>query len=245
MSKHLSSLNTDRTPTHVAVIMDGNGRWAKQRAKERTMGHVSGVETVRAVLKAAVESKVQYLTLYTFSEENWRRPEEEVHALMGLLVESIYKEVDELDRMGVRMRFMGESDRLPDSAKKAMIDGMKRTEDNTGIQLILAVNYSAKREILQASNRAIQDGVDVLDEEKLRTYFYLPDVPDPDLLIRTGGECRISNFLLWQLAYSELYFTDTLWPDFSADDFYKALLDFQSRERRYGQTGDQVQSEHK
>ncbi len=243
MSKNFDRLNLDHIPAHIAIIMDGNGRWAKRQNQDRPYGHACGVESVRTILKAAVQAKVRVLTLYTFSEENWQRPQEEVDALMGLLVKSIYKEVEELNRIGVRIRFMGEFDRLPEDARTAMQDGLKRTEANTGIQLVLAVNYSAKTELLQAANRAIKDGVDIVDEEGLRRYFYLPDVPDPDLLIRTGGECRISNFLLWQLAYSELYFTDILWPDFSAEDFYAAILDYQARERRFGKTGDQVRAE--
>lgn len=243
MSKNFDRLNLDHIPAHIAIIMDGNGRWAKRQNQDRPYGHACGVESVRTILKAAVQAKVRVLTLYTFSEENWQRPQEEVDALMGLLVKSIYKEVEELNRIGVRIRFMGEFDRLPEDARAAMQDGLKRTEANTGIQLVLAVNYSAKTELLQAANRAIKDGVDIVDEEGLRRYFYLPDVPDPDLLIRTGGECRISNFLLWQLAYSELYFTDILWPDFSAEDFYAAILDYQARERRFGKTGDQVRAE--
>lgn len=243
MSKNFDRLNLDHIPAHIAIIMDGNGRWAKRQNQDRPYGHACGVESVRTILKAAVQAKVRVLTLYTFSEENWQRPQEEVDALMGLLVKSIYKEVEELNRIGVRIRFMGEFDRLPEDARAAMQDGLKRTEANTGIQLVLAVNYSAKTELLQAANRAIKDGVDIVDEEGLRRYFYLPDVPDPDFLIRTGGECRISNFLLWQLAYSELYFTDILWPDFSAEDFYAAILDYQARERRFGKTGDQVRAE--
>lgn len=244
MSKNIDPLNPHHIPTHVAVIMDGNGRWARRQAKERTYGHVHGVETVRAVVRAAAEAKVGVLTLYTFSEENWGRPQEEVDALMGLLVQALHKEIDELDRMGVRIRFMGELDRLPDEARNTVYDAEERTMSNGGLQLVLALNYSAKTEILQAATRAAHDGQMDFDEASLRRYFYLPDVPDPDLLIRTGGECRISNFLLWQLAYSELYFTDTLWPDFTEEDFHAALRDYQSRERRYGKTGDQVRAEH-
>lgn len=243
MSSKIDQLNPEHIPSHVAIIMDGNGRWAKQREQERSYGHINGVETVRTVLRAASEAKVKALTLYTFSEENWQRPQEEVDALMGLLVKSIYNEVDELNRMNVRIRFMGEFGRLPEDARQAMEDGLRRTENNTGIQLILAVNYSAKTEILNATNQAIAAGIKTLDEATLRNHFYLPDVSDPDLLIRTGGECRISNFLLWQLAYSELYFTDILWPDFSANDLYDALLDYQTRQRRFGKTGEQIVAE--
>lgn len=241
----LQQINRDKCPKHVAVIMDGNGRWAKQQGEQRLFGHSFGVESVREVLKTSRELNIKYLTLYVFSTENWNRPEEEVNGLMNLLVKTIANEVEELDENDVRLRSMGDKSRLPKDCKKELEYAIESTKNNRGIDLILALNYSSRWEIIEAVKniaKQVQDGKmkpENISDEVFAEALCLADVPDPELLIRTSGEYRISNFLLWQIAYSELYFTNKLWPDFKREDFYQAIVDFQNRERRFGKVSEQ------
>ena len=222
--------------------MDGNGRWARERGEDRVFGHANGVESVRSAVRAAGELGVEFLTLYAFSTENWARPKEEINALMELLVESLAGEVDELIRKGVRLRSTGAIDALPDSCIAALRDVEARTAHCTGLNLILALSYSGRWELTEAVRRIVRSGIPVeaIDEDTVRANLGMPDVPDPELLIRTSGEQRLSNFLLWQLAYSELHFTPVMWPDFREDHFKAAILEFRGRERRFGRTGEQV-----
>jgi undecaprenyl diphosphate synthase len=231
-----------RVPKHVAIIMDGNGRWAKSQGKERIFGHFNGVEAVRASLKAATKAGVKYLTLYAFSTENWNRPKEEVEALMNLLVQTIMSEIEELDKNEVRLHTIGNIDNLPTSCQAELEKGMERTKNNSKINLILALSYSSRWEIGNAIKQIIAEGIEEeeITDDLISSYLTTSAFPDPELLIRTSGEIRISNFLLWQIAYSELYFTETLWPDFSEEDFFKALVDYQSRERRFGKISEQL-----
>jgi undecaprenyl diphosphate synthase len=234
-----------RIPKHVAIIMDGNGRWAKSQGKDRIFGHFNGVEAVRASLKAATKAGVKYLTLYAFSTENWSRPKEEVEALMNLLVQTIMGEIEELDKNEVRLHTIGNIDNLPASCQAELEKGMERTKDNSKINLILALSYSSRWEIGNAIKQIISEGIEEeeITDELISSYLTTSAFPDPELLIRTSGEIRISNFLLWQIAYSELYFTETLWPDFSEEDFFKALVDYQSRERRFGKISEQLMND--
>jgi undecaprenyl diphosphate synthase len=234
-----------RIPKHVAIIMDGNGRWAKSQGKDRIFGHFNGVEAVRSSLKAATKAGVKYLTLYAFSTENWSRPKEEVEALMNLLVQTIMGEIEELDKNEVRLHTIGNIDNLPASCQAELEKGMERTKDNSKINLILALSYSSRWEIGNAIKQIISEGIEVeeITDELISSYLTTAAFPDPELLIRTSGEIRISNFLLWQIAYSELYFTETLWPDFSEEDFFKALVDYQSRERRFGKISEQLMND--
>ena len=244
----LSQIDLNNTPKHIAIIMDGNGRWAKKQGQIRLFGHNTGVESVREVLKAAKELKVTHLTLYAFSTENWNRPKEEVDGLMDLLVKTIAGEVQELDESGVRLTAIGDVEGLPDACRQELKDAMAQTESNTDINLVLALNYSARWEIKDAvkqiANKAIKGEVDIdsIDDDLFSAHLSTKGIPDPELLIRTSGEYRISNFLLWQIAYSELHFTDVLWPDFKKEDLYKAVIDYQSRERRFGMVSEQIDS---
>jgi undecaprenyl diphosphate synthase len=224
--------------------MDGNGRWAKSQGKERIFGHFNGVEAVRASLKAATKAGVKYLTLYAFSTENWNRPKEEVEALMNLLVHTIVEEIDELDKNEVRLHTIGDTDSLPESCKSELQRGMDRTAHHSRVNLILALSYSARWEILNAVKQIVSKGIqeENITEEIISKHLTTAPFPDPELLIRTSGEKRISNFLLWQIAYAELHFTETFWPDFNEEDFYKAICDYQSRERRFGKTSEQINS---
>lgn len=237
-----SNINPEKVPNHVAIIMDGNGRWAKSQGQDRIYGHLSGVRSVRESLEAARELGVKYLTLYAFSTENWNRPKEEVAALMDLLVKTIVGEIDELDANGVRLEAIGDLEHLPESCKKELQRGIERTKNNQEITLILALSYSSRWEIIEAIKGMINSGVkaEEVNEELIHNYLSTHDFPDPELMIRTSGEQRISNFLLWQLAYSELYFTDTFWPEFRKNDFFEAIAEFQSRERRFGKTSEQI-----
>ena len=238
----LAQLDPDRVPTHTAIIMDGNGRWACERGLERREGHRAGVQTVSRIVRAAARCGIRYLTLYTFSTENWRRPRAEVDALMTLLVRSAVEEMGTLEENNVRLRTIGDLKGLPDEPREALEGLVESTKSNTGITLVLAVNYSSRSELTRAFNRLMRErsSDEPITADDITAHLDLPDLPDPDLLIRTGGECRISNYLLWQLAYTELYFCDLYWPDFGAEDLYRALLDYQSRQRRFGRTGDQV-----
>jgi undecaprenyl diphosphate synthase len=235
-----------KLPKHVAIIMDGNGRWAKEKGKLRVFGHHNGVLSVRAVVEAAVELGIEYITLYTFSLENWNRPKLEVMAIMELIVNTIHREIQTFMDQNVRLNAIGDLDLLPKKCYKELTGAMKKTSGNTGLVLTLALSYSSRREILRAVKNIadkVKQGelnVEDIDEGVFGNNLFTCDMPDPELLIRTSGEYRISNYLLWQIAYSELYFTSKLWPDFRKEDFYEAILDYQKRERRFGMTSEQV-----
>lgn len=239
-------IDPGKLPEHVAIIMDGNGRWAKEKGKLRVFGHQQGVESVRQVVEAAVELNIPYLTLYAFSSENWNRPKLEVAALMEILVSSINKETKTLMKNGVRLTAIGDLNQLPRPCLKQLKKAMETTKDNKKCTLVLALSYSSKHEILQATQRIAADvsagklAVEDINDAVFSANLYTCELPDPSLMIRTSGEVRISNFLLWQLAYSELYFTDKMWPDFNKQEFYKAIVDFQKRERRFGKTSEQL-----
>lgn len=242
----LSQIDLKKSPKHIAIIMDGNGRWAKQQGEVRLFGHTSGVEAVREVLKGCVDLGVRYLTLYAFSTENWNRPKEEVDGLMNLMVETIANEVEELNANNVRLRSIGDESKLPEACRNELNKAKKETSSNKQVDLILALNYSARWEIMHAVKNIAQkverkeiSAADI-DEPFFESELALSNIPDPELLIRTSGEYRLSNFLLWQIAYAELYFTDKLWPDFSREDLYKAVLDYQGRERRFGKVSEQL-----
>jgi undecaprenyl diphosphate synthase len=227
-------------PRHVAIIMDGNGRWAQRRGLPRSAGHRAGVAAVKRVVMAADEAKIEALTLFAFSVENWGRPKREISAIMRLLYETTKKELREIAENNVRIITTGDIDGLPNTKREAVLDAIERTRGNTGLVLNLALNYGGRTEILQAVRQIaskVQSGqlkLEEIDESVFKLHLQTNGLPDPDLLIRTSGEYRLSNFLLWQTSYTELYITDTLWPDFSRDDFYRAVLDFQARERRFG-----------
>ena len=233
-------------PNHIAIIMDGNGRWAKSRNLPRVAGHKEGIISVREIVRVCGEIGVSYLTLYTFSSENWARPKKEVSAIMKLLVGTIRKEINNLHKNNVRLSSIGNLEALPSESQDGMQEGMEKTKNNTGLNLILALNYGSRQELLMAVQRIadkVQSGQlnsDQISEKDITHALYTSNVPDPDLLIRTGGEQRISNFLLWQSAYTELFLTDTFWPDFREDLLLKAIIDYQTRQRRYGMTGEQV-----
>ena len=247
MNNHF--LDKNNIPKHVAIIMDGNGRWAKQKGEMRIFGHTNGVESVRESLTAAAEIGVKYLTLYAFSTENWNRPKEEVAALMDLLVKAIYDEVEELNEKGVRLETIGNTSILPVSCREALTKAKERTKSNDKITLILALSYSSRWEIAQAVKTMAEESitgklnVETINEDLISSYLSTSIFPDPELLIRTSGENRVSNFLMWQLAYTELYFTETLWPDFKKEHFFKAIKDYQDRERRFGKTSEQIVNE--
>ena len=239
-------IKQDRIPRHIAIIMDGNGRWAKRQGLARMYGHKQGVETVHRITEAAAELGVRYLTLYAFSTENWNRPKEEVDALMVLLVETIVKETPTLMKNNISLLTIGDLSRLPQATRDKFLECIQQTSHNTGLKLVIALSYSARWELIQAAKniaQEVQNGqllLEEINEELLANHLTTADMPDPDLLIRTSGELRISNFLLWQLAYSEMYFTSCLWPEFTNEEFYHAIVDFQNRERRFGKTSEQV-----
>lgn len=241
-----NQIDTDRLPRHVAVIMDGNGRWAKEKGRPRVFGHRSGVKSVREVTEAAAELGVEYLTLYAFSTENWGRPKFEVNALMTILVNTIRTEIKTLMKNDVKLNAIGELAQLPKQCHKELLEAIEKTKDNKRMTLTLALNYSAKWEIIEAVKEissAVKNGeleVSAIDNATIDAALSTSGIPDPELMIRTSGETRISNFLLWQLAYAELYFTPVFWPDFHREEFYKAILDFQNRERRFGKTSEQI-----
>ena len=239
-------IQQDRIPRHVAIIMDGNGRWAKRQGLARMFGHRQGVETVHSITEAAAALGIEFLTLYTFSTENWNRPKEEVDALMSLLVNTIVSETDTLMKNNVQLLSIGDLNRLPNDAKRNIQDCIAKTSSNTGLKLVIALSYSARWEIIQAVKNIAQSvkneemQIEQIDEQVFSSALTTKEMPDPDLLIRTSGELRISNFLLWQLAYAELYFTDCLWPEFTKEEFYKAIVEYQGRERRFGKTSEQI-----
>lgn len=242
----LKEIKNKKIPSHIAIIMDGNGRWAKSRQMDRTEGHRRGVESVRTVMRAAAEIGIKYLTLYTFSTENWNRPTAEVDALMELMVQAVANETAELVENGIVLKVIGDLDRLPERTRKALDECLEATSKGKRSTIILALSYSSKWEITQAMKKIateVKDGnlsSQDINEEMISNYLTTKEFPDPDMLVRTGGECRISNFLLWQIAYAELYFTDELWPDFGKESLYKAVVAFQNRERRFGKTSEQL-----
>jgi undecaprenyl diphosphate synthase len=242
-------IDKTRLPRHIAIIMDGNGRWAQEQGQDRLYGHFHGVESVRNIVEGCAELQVEYLTLYAFSTENWDRPEPEVTGLMELLVETIRKEVPILNRNNIRLHVIGDVSMLPDYAKKALEEALGMTSGNSGLNLVMALSYSSRWELVQAVKRIAMDveagriDPETIDQDTLQSYLATSDFPDPELMIRTSGEYRISNFLLYQLAYAELYFTSTRWPDFRKDHLYEAILDFQARERRFGKTSGQIERE--
>ena len=245
MSK-IELIDKNKVPRHVAIIMDGNGRWAKQKGHDRIFGHQNGVDSVDKVTEAASEIGVEYLTLYAFSTENWNRPAAEVDALMEIFSSALKAHIEKISKNNVRFIVIGDWNRLSEKTRTNMQDAMKLTEKNSGLKLILAISYSSRWEIINAV-RNISEGVQKgtispsdITEEFFSSYLTTKGIPDPDLLIRTSGEYRISNFLMWQLSYSELYFTDLCWPDFKKDEFYEAILNYQKRERRFGKTSEQL-----
>lgn len=237
-----NAIDTNNIPKHIAIIMDGNGRWAKQHNKPRIFGHKSGVSSVKDIVEGAGEIGVKYLTLYAFSTENWNRPKAEVTALMQLLVNTINSQVNELNKSNVKLLAIGDLSSLPGNCHKELQKGIEKTKNNTGLTLILALSYSSKWEITNTIQQIVKDNVksEDINESLVEKYLNTHNVPHPELLIRTSGEFRISNFLLWQLAYAELYFTKTLWPDFRKEEFFEAIVNYQNRERRFGLTSEQI-----
>ncbi|MEL6972960.1 MAG: isoprenyl transferase [Bacteroidota bacterium] len=241
-----NKIDQDRLPEHIAIIMDGNGRWAKEKGKPRVFGHRNGVKSVREVTEAAAELGVNYLTLYAFSTENWGRPKLEISALMRLLVETVYQETNTLMENNIRLQAIGEIDKLPKATHQALLDGIENTKNNDRMTLVLALNYSGRSDIANATKaitNKVQQGLispDEITPELISASLSTANMPDPELLIRTSGEARISNFLLWELAYAELYFSNVFWPDFRKPDFYQAIVDYQQRERRFGKISEQI-----
>jgi undecaprenyl diphosphate synthase len=242
----IEQIDKNRMPQHVAIIMDGNGRWAKAKGLDRSFGHQEGVVSVRKIVETANDLGIRYLTMYTFSTENWNRPEEEVQALMSLLVLAIKRETPDLMKNNVRLMAIGNLDRLPSDARATLMECISETSANTGTTVILALSYSARWEITEAVKRLAKEAIDKkinpddITESVVSSYLTTQGIPDPDLLIRTGGEQRISNFLLWQLSYAEFYFTNEYWPDFREEELYEAILYYQQRERRFGKTSEQL-----
>lgn len=242
----LEDIDKTRVPQHVAIIMDGNGRWAQKQSHQRIFGHQNAMTAVRQAVEAAVACGVKYLTLYTFSTENWNRPQEEVDGLMELLIKAVREETKTLMDNNVRLETIGDTSRIPERSRSKLMECVKETSGNTAMTLVLALSYSARWETAEALRHICEDAAagtlksSEVTEETLRSYLATRSYPDPDLLIRTGGELRVSNFLLWQMAYTEFYFSEQLWPDFRHEDFYDAVADYQNRQRRFGKTGDQV-----
>jgi undecaprenyl diphosphate synthase len=246
MSELVNKIDKSRLPRHIAIIMDGNGRWAKEHGKDRLYGHFHGVESVRDIVEGCAELGVGYLTLYAFSTENWDRPQYEVIGLMELLVKTIRTEIESLDKNNIRLHVIGDMSLLPDYAKKELNEALEITRNNTGLNLIMALSYSGRWELLNVVKNIAWEvkkgnvNVEDIDQDTLQRFLCTSGFPDPELMIRTSGEYRISNFLLYQLAYAELYFTPVRWPDFRKNNLYEAILDYQSRERRFGKTSEQV-----
>jgi undecaprenyl diphosphate synthase len=242
-------INLQRLPRHIAIIMDGNGRWAKEKGQDRLYGHFHGVESVRNIVEGCAELGVEYLTLYAFSTENWDRPQYEVTGLIELLVETIRKETETLNKNNIKLHVIGDVKMLPEYAQKELNESLQITSQNTGLNLVMALSYSSRWELVQAVQLIAEDvkagKIDpaAITQNTLQQYLVTSNFPDPELMIRTSGEYRISNFLLYQLAYAELYFTNVRWPDFRKENLYEAILDFQGRERRFGKTGDQIEKE--
>jgi undecaprenyl diphosphate synthase len=245
----INRIDKGRLPRHIAIIMDGNGRWAEEKGQDRLYGHFHGVESVRNIVEGSAELGLEYLTLYAFSTENWDRPQQEVEGLMSLLVETIRKEVPTLNKNNIRLHVIGDINMLPKFAQDELAEALEMTSQNKGLNLVMALSYSSRWELVNAVKNI---GIDVkagkidpatINQDTLQQYLTTSKFPDPELMIRTSGEYRISNFLLYQLAYAELYFTNTRWPDFRKDNLYEAIVDFQGRERRFGKTGQQIQEE--
>ena len=247
MSELLLQIDKERLPRHIAIIMDGNGRWAKEQGQDRLFGHYHGVQSVRNIVEGCAELGIGYLTLYAFSTENWERPQYEVVGLMELLVGTIRNEVESLQKNNIRLHVIGDLTMLPDYARKELGEALVITKNNTGLNLIMALSYSGRWELLNAVKNIaweVKNGklnIDEINQDTLQHYLCTSDFPDPELMIRTSGEYRISNFLLYQLAYAELYFTNVRWPDFRKDNLYEALIDYQNRERRFGKTSEQLE----
>jgi undecaprenyl diphosphate synthase len=246
MKDLLAKIDVAKLPQHVAVIMDGNGRWAKNKGEERTYGHKNAIAAVRNTINACYEIGIPYLTLYTFSTENWNRPEQEVSTLMSLLTETLILEAEYIHTRGLKLRFIGDVSQLPEVAQESLQNVVELTKNNQGGTLILALNYGSQAEILSAVQQIAQKAIDQaivpsdIDYKTIEDHLYTKDIPAVDLMIRTSGETRISNFLLWQLAYAELQFLETLWPDFQKEDFYQAIIRYQNKERRFGKTSEQL-----
>ena len=249
MQDLLEKIDKTRLPKHVAIIMDGNGRWAREKGQDRLYGHFHGVESVRNIVEGAGEIGIQYLTLYAFSTENWDRPAQEVTGLMELLIETIKKEAADLKKNNIKLHVIGDMSMLPDRARKELQEVLDETHDNTSMHLIMALSYSSRWELVNAVKNIAVDvkngkiEPETINQDTLQRYLTTSEFPDPELMIRTSGEYRISNFLLYQLAYAELYFTNVRWPDFRKENLYEAIIDYQNRERRFGKTGEQVKTE--
>ncbi|WP_163398108.1 isoprenyl transferase [Flavobacterium fluviatile] len=242
----LESIDKTNLPRHLAIIMDGNGRWAKQQGLIRVFGHENGSNSVKGIIKACTELGIEFLTLYTFSSENWNRPKLEVKALMKILSSSLKQELPTMQKNNIRLNAIGNLEKLPESAQKQLRETIEQTKNNTGLTLTLALSYGSREELVNAV-KVISDkvknniiSIDTIDDSIINEHLYTQNLPDVDLVIRTSGEHRISNFLLWQIAYSELYFTDILWPDFKAEHLYEAIISYQKRERRFGKTSEQI-----
>ncbi|TDE31957.1 isoprenyl transferase [Flavobacterium ranwuense] len=242
----LETINKNNLPKHLAIIMDGNGRWAKQQGLLRALGHESGTKSVKAIIEASAKLGIEFLTLYAFSTENWNRPKLEVETLMKVLINSLKKELVTLQKNNIKLNAIGNLEKLPKSAQKELLDVIDKTKDNTQMTLTLALSYGSREEIVSAVRNICNKvknniiSIDTIDDSIINEHLYTQNLPDVDLLIRTSGEHRISNFLLWQIAYSELYFTDILWPDFKEQDLYEAIISYQKRERRFGKTSEQI-----
>src|SRR5258706_1504158 len=249
MSQLLKKIEKDCLPRHIAIIMDGNGRWAKEQGQDRLFGHFHGVESVRNIVGGCAELGIEYLTLYAFSTENWDRPEYEVVGLMELLVNTIREEAETLRKNNIRLHVIGDMSMLPEYARNELDEALQVTSSNTGLNLVMALSYSGRWELLNAVKNIAHDvkegklNVEAIDQDTLQKFLCTSDFPDPELMIRTSGEYRISNFLLYQLAYAELYFTHVRWPDFRKENLYEAIVDYQNRERRFGKTSDQLSRE--
>ncbi len=243
-----NNIDENKLPRHIAIIMDGNGRWAEEKGEDRLFGHLQGVESVRNIVEGAAELQIEYLTLYAFSTENWDRPQHEVTGLMEILVDTIRKEVPTLNKNNIKLHVIGDVNMLPQNARKALQEALDETSANTGLNLVMALSYSSRWELVHAVKQIAEDveakkiAPSDITQDTLQQYLSTSAFPDPELMIRTSGEYRISNFLLYQLAYAELYFTNTRWPDFRKENLYEAILDFQKRERRFGKTSKQLKS---
>ncbi len=243
-----NKIDHNKLPRHIAIIMDGNGRWAEEKGEDRLFGHLHGVESVRNIVEGAAELKIEYLTLYAFSTENWDRPQHEVNGLMEILVDTIRNEVPTLNKNNIKLHVIGDINMLPQNARNALQEALQETSTNTGLNLVMALSYSSRWELVNAVKNIAEDVKKnkllpaEITQDTLQQYLSTSDFPDPELMIRTSGEYRISNFLLYQLAYAELYFTNTRWPDFRKENLYEAILDFQKRERRFGKTSNQVKA---
>jgi undecaprenyl diphosphate synthase len=242
----LPTIDATNLPKHLAIIMDGNGRWAKQKGLLRALGHESGTKSVKKIIEASTKLGIEYLTLYAFSTENWNRPKLEVETLMRVLINSLKKELTTLQKNNIKLNAIGNLEKLPKSAQKELLDVINKTKDNTQMTLTLALSYGSREELVSAVKNICSKvknniiSIDTIDDSIINEHLYTQNLPDVDLLIRTSGEHRISNFLLWQIAYAELYFTDILWPDFKEQDLYEAIISYQKRERRFGKTSEQI-----